>query len=146
MSLVRTSAKEPLSFSPRSSMLSLPCSTPARTCRSACVAIVEPGLAAFVGRVDAAIPDDHFACAVLSGRDHALERAVVVGMILHVHGEALFAGIERRSLGNRPGLEHTVAFEPEVVVQPAGRMLLDDEQQRPATPFGKRGSRFGRCR
>src|SRR6266436_980231 len=46
--------------------------------------------AAFVGRVDAAIPDDDFACAVLAGWNHAFEGSVVVRVVLHVHGEALF--------------------------------------------------------
>ena len=39
-------------------------------------------------------------------------------MVLGLHGEALFAAIERRPLGHRPRLEHAVAFEAEVVVQP----------------------------
>ena len=42
-------------------------------------------------------------------------------MVLGLHGEALFAGIERRALGHRPRLQHAVAFEPEVVVQPRAR-------------------------
>ena len=38
-------------------------------------------------------------------------------------------GIERRALGHRPGLEHAVELEAEVVVQPRRVMLLDDEAQ-----------------
>ena len=94
---------------------------------------MEPSLAAFVGRVDAAIPDNHFARAVLPGWNHALERGIVIRVILDVHGEPLFTRIERRTLGNRPGLEDAFAFEPEVIVQLPGCMLLDDEQQRPAS-------------
>ena len=56
--------------------------------------------------------------------------AVVVRVVLGLHREALFVAVERRSLGHRPGHEHAVAFEPEVVVQPRGGVLLDDEQER----------------
>ena len=84
-------------------------------------AIVEPGRAAFVGRIDAAVPDDHLAGAVLPGGNHAFERGIVVRMVLDLHGEPLFVTIERRTLGHGPGLEDAVAFEPEVVVQPASR-------------------------
>ena len=94
-------------------------------------AIVEPRGAAFVGRIDAAVPHDHLAGAVLAGGNHAFERRIVVGVVLDVHGQALFVTIQRRALGHRPGQQHAVAFEAEVVVQPRGRMLLDDEQQRP---------------
>src|SRR5438874_7064855 len=51
-------------------------------------------------------------------------------MILGLRGEALFARIERRSLGHGPGLEHAVAFQPQVVVHAARSVLLDDEEQR----------------
>ena len=78
-------------------------------------------LPVFVRRVDAAVPDDHLAGAVLARRNHAFERRVVVRVILGLHGEPLFATIERRTLRHRPGLEHAVAFEPEVVVQRAWR-------------------------
>src|SRR4030095_11717688 len=64
-------------------------------------AIVEPRRAAFVGRVDAAVPDDHFACAILAGWNHAFERAVVERALLHMHGHALFGTIERRTLAER---------------------------------------------
>ena len=105
--------------------------------------VVEPGLAAFVGRVDAAIPDDHFAGAVLPGWNHALERGIVIRVIFDVHGKALFTRIERRALGNRPRLQDAFAFEPEVIVQLPGGMLLDDEQQRPAPGRGQRRRRLG---
>ncbi len=101
-SLVRTSANEPLSFSPRKQDAELAFRDAfAHLALGAC-AIVEPGRAALVGRIDAAIPDDHLARAVLLRRNHAFERGIVVGMILDVHGEALFGAIERRPFGNRP--------------------------------------------
>ncbi len=106
-------------------------------------AIVERCRAAFVGRVDAAIPDDHLAGAVLPGWNHAFERGIVVRVILGLDGKALLAAIERRTLGHGPGFEDAVAFEPEVVVQPRGRMLLDDEQERPVPRRGQRRRRLG---
>ena len=109
-------------------------------------AVVEPRRSPFVGRIDAAVPDDHFAGAVLAGWNHAFERAVVVGVILHMHGQALFVAIERRPLGHRPGEEDAVAFEPEIVVKSCGGMLLDDEQQRPAARRWHGGRRLGRGR
>ena len=42
-------------------------------------------------------------------------------MILGRHREALVGRIERRPLGHGPGLEHAVALEAEVVVQPRAR-------------------------
>src|SRR5688572_26200687 len=59
--------------------------------------------AALVGTVDAAIPHDDFARAVLAGRYHALERAVVVRMVFDEDRETLLARVERRPLGHGPG-------------------------------------------
>ena len=109
-------------------------------------AIVEPRRATFVGRIDAAVPDDHFARAVLPGWNHAFERGVVVRMVLDMHGKPLFVGIERRTLGHGQGQQDAVAFEPEVVVQSRGGMQLDDEQQRPTPGSGYRRRRLGRGR
>ena len=65
-------------------------------------------------------------------------------MILHVHGKALFVGIERRPLGHGPGLEDPIAFEPEIVVQAPRGMLLDHEEQRPAPGHSDGRRRLGR--
>jgi hypothetical protein len=48
-------------------------------------------------------------------------------MILDFDSEAFVPRIERRPFGHRPGFEDAVKFEPEIVVQPRRRMLLDDE-------------------
>ena len=104
--------------------------------------IVEPELVSFVWRIDAAIPDDHLTRAVLPWRDDALERPVVVRVIFCLHGEAFFARIEGRSLGNRPRLEHAVALEAKVVVQAARGVLLNDEEEGSGARFDRGRSRF----
>jgi hypothetical protein len=48
-------------------------------------------------------------------------------MILRHHGQAFLRGVEAGALGNRPALEDPFELEPEVVVQPGGRVLLHDE-------------------
>ena len=59
-------------------------------------------------------------------------------MVLGVHGQV----VDRRGLGqvlrHRPGHQHAVAFQPEVVVQPAGVVLLDDEACRRCPSCGLR--------
>src|SRR5258708_29737778 len=67
-------------------------------------AVVKPG-ACLVGGIDAAVPYDDLARAVLARRDHAFERAVAERVVLGRHGEPLFATIERWALTNRPRLE-----------------------------------------
>src|SRR5947209_20324663 len=48
-------------------------------------------------------------------------------MILDVHGEAFLARYQTRPARHRPALHHAVEFEPEVVMQPRCRVLLDHE-------------------
>src|SRR5579862_1759080 len=66
-------------------------------------------------------------------------------MILHLHGEPLDGGIERRPFGNRPGKQHAIKFQTEIVMQLRGTVFLDHVLQR---AFGKfRVARFfGRLR
>jgi hypothetical protein len=56
-------------------------------------------------------------------------------MVLDLNGEALFVGIEAWTAGHRPALHHPVEFEPQVVVQPSGRVLLDHIMVAVAAPF-----------
>ena len=56
--------------------------------------------------------------------------AVFERMILHHHGQPLLARIERRALGNRPGLQRAADFQPEIVMQMRGVMPLDAKLQR----------------
>lgn len=48
-------------------------------------------------------------------------------MILDLDGEPLLAGDQARAASHCPALQHAADLEPEVVVQPAGGVLLDDE-------------------
>ena len=77
--------------------------------------------------VGATIPDLDGAGAVLARWDLSLEFGVVEGMVLDVHREVAFAGRERHSLGDSPAREDAVALEPEVVVEAAGSVPLNDE-------------------
>jgi hypothetical protein len=77
------------------------------------------------------VPQHHDAGAV-AGRNHALELAVLDGVILDVHREPLDGGIERRSLGHRPRQQHAVVLQAEVVVQVTGQVLLHAEEPRRA--------------
>lgn len=65
-------------------------------------------------------------------------------MILRLHGEALLRGIKRLTIGDRPRLEHAIAFEAKVIMQPARRVLLDHEGERPCPCLGHIRSRLGR--
>ena len=48
-------------------------------------------------------------------------------MVFGLHRQMIDGGGLRQILRHRPGHQHTVAFEPEVVVQPTGVVFLDDE-------------------
>jgi hypothetical protein len=64
--------------------------------------VVEPVFLILVGRIDAAIPDDNLARAILPRGNHAFERAIVERMVLGAHRKALLRRIERRPLRHRP--------------------------------------------
>ena len=89
----------------------------------------EIDLAVVVIAVDmplAAIPDHHGAGAV-TFRNHAFEIAVVERMILDLHRQMLLSRLEARPLGQRPAAQHAILFQPQIVVQPAGVMLVNHE-------------------
>ena len=109
-------------------------------------AIGEGELAILVRGVHAAVPDDHPSGAVLLLRDHAFEGGVLEGMILDLDRHALVAGVERRTLGNGPGFQHPVELEAKVVMQPARRVLLHDEEQGACTRGRRLRGRLGRAR
>ncbi len=82
-----------------------------------------------VGAPIASVPQHHCAAAILALGDGALEVTVVEGMVLDFDRQAPFVGVERRPARHRPGLEHALVFEPQVVVQACGRVLLDHEAE-----------------
>src|SRR5204863_9253777 len=87
------------------------------------------------GKIDrlvrAAIPEHDRAAAVLAAWDHAFEGVVLDRMILDFDGEAACGGIEARSLGDGPAPHDAGELEPEIVMEMAGGVLLNDEAQRP---------------
>ena len=119
---MRTSTQLPFSLSPASVNLRSPLRSAASTSPSS------------FGRPEAAVPQHDRAAAVLALGDRAFEVAVVERVVLDLDRQPLVGGVERRALGHRPGLEHAVVLEAEIVVQAGGGMLLDDE----ARVFGAR--------
>src|SRR5205085_10821153 len=92
--------------------------------------------------VGAVIPDGDAAATVLAARDLPVELGVLKRVILGVHGQVVDGGIVGDALGQRPGDEDAVALQPEVPVQPAGVVLLDDEDpaRSPLAGLAARGS------
>ena len=78
-------------------------------------------------RPGAAVPDHHGAAAVFALRDGAFEGVVFDRMVFGLDREPLLARHQARAAGDRPALHHAVELEPQVVVQPRRRVLLDDE-------------------
>ena len=88
--------------------------------------------------VGAGVPDLDRPGPVLARRDLALERPVLERVVLDVHGQRLVPGADRDPLGHRPAGQRALALEPEVVVQPARRVALDDEDRRAAPAVAAR--------
>ena len=86
-------------------------------------------LAPFLDLDRAGVPDGDVPAAVLALGDGALEGAVLEGMVLGLHGQAVHVRLERRPLGHRPGDQHPLVLEAEVVVQARGVVLLDHEHR-----------------
>ncbi len=78
----------------------------------------------------APVPDHDGAAAILSFGNRAFEVAVVERVVLDLDREPLVGRIGRGSARHGPGLEDAVELEPQVVMEPASRMFLDDEPER----------------
>jgi hypothetical protein len=76
------------------------------------------------------IPDDHGSAAVFPGGDQTLEVDIIDGVVFGRDCEPLVCRVERGPLGNSPTLEHTIEFEPEIVMVGGGVMLVNDETKR----------------
>ena len=82
---------------------------------------------AALGNPITSVPQLNRAAAVLSTGNRALEISIVQRMIFDFDCQALIRRIERRTLGDGPGLEHSIELQPQVVVQAPRRVLLYDE-------------------
>ena len=77
------------------------------------------------------VPYHHRSAAVLALRDRALERVVFDRVILDMDREALFSRHHAWAAGHRPALHHAVELQPQIVMQPPGRMLLNRRRRAP---------------
>ena len=109
LSLMRTSTQPPCRRSPSSTNLKSP------------LAKASSGVRPPSRFPVSAVPQLHGAAAVFALRNRPLEVAVVERMVFDLDRQALVGRIERGPARHRPGLEHAVEFQPQVVVQPASR-------------------------
>ena len=75
----------------------------------------------------AAIPELDGPAAILALRDRALEIAIIQRVILDFDRQPLVVRIERWASRHRPGLEHAVEFEAQIIMKARRVMFLDDE-------------------
>src|SRR2546428_2672186 len=75
----------------------------------------------------APIPELNGTAAILTLGNRALEISVVERVIFHFDGQPFVVGVERRAARYRPGFEHPVEFEAQIVMEPRRRVLLNHE-------------------
>ena len=73
------------------------------------------------------VPNHDCATAVLSFGNDALEVRVVDWMVFYLYGEMFLSLGPRQALRHRPRFQDTLHFQPEIVMQAAGIMFLDNE-------------------
>ncbi len=78
--------------------------------------------------VGSGVPDDDLAAAVLPLGNLTRECQVLHRVILGMHRKVIDRWCVGQVLRDRPRHQHSVAFQPEVVVQSTGMVLLDDER------------------
>ena len=105
-------------------------------------------LAPLVETVRPGVPDPHVSGAVLPFGNGAMEGQVLQRMIFGPHREVVDRRIGRRRFGDRPAGQHSVTFQPHVIVQSARMVFLDDESEAVLMPAcwagGHRLWRLGR--
>src|SRR5450631_1859064 len=74
----------------------------------------------------AAVPDHDRAAAIFALRDCAFELVVVNRMVFDLHGETFFTRHQAGAASHRPALHDAIEFEPQIVMQPPRRVLLND--------------------
>src|ERR1700680_329477 len=119
------SAKSPFSFSPSRRNFKSPFASICRASSSV------PGTYfPFTGTGESGcqVPASHtLTDPVITLGNDALKIVIRNRMIFHFHRQTLVPGIERRTLRHRPRFQHTIQFQPEVVVKTRRIMLLHDE-------------------
>lgn len=91
------------------------------------------------------VPDDDFAGAIFAFWNAPFKAGIGKGMIFDLDGHAFIVRVNAGSFGNGPAFHYAVEFKPEVVVQAAGPMLLNNEGKRINAGFAT-FSRFRRAR
>src|SRR5690606_1597037 len=79
------------------------------------------------GHPAAAIPDDDLSCTVFTFGNLAFKLIVGQWVIFHLHRHAFDSGVQTGALGHGPAFHGAIQLQPQVVMQPAGPMLLYDE-------------------
>ncbi len=93
------------------------------------IALGVRGLRVGIGGVQLPRPDHRGAGAVLLFGNDALKPPYSSGSSSTCDRQPLFAGSWLSVLSDRPALQHPVEFEPEIVMQAAGHVLLDHKGQ-----------------
>ena len=104
------------------------------------LALQEPLLRRLQGDPAAAVPHDGRSGAVVAVGDHAFVVGVFDGMVFDLHRHPLLRRVRREAPRHRPGHQHPVHLQAEIVVQPPGRVFLHHEE-----PIAHRGRRGGRA-
>ena len=74
-----------------------------------------------------AVPQLHRTATILAFGDRAFEVPVIQRVVLNLDCEALVMRVQGRTFGDSPRFEDTTEFKTKIVVQPRGRMLLNDK-------------------
>src|SRR3984893_3320981 len=75
----------------------------------------------------ATIPNDHRAGTIFALRNIALKIEVFDRVVLGANRKPLFTGRQARAFGDCPAFQTSVHLEPQIIMQPARRVLLNDE-------------------
>src|ERR1043165_774711 len=82
-----------------------------------------------------AIPKHHCPASILTFRNNAFEGSVFHRMIFHLYCQMLGALFPRQSFRHCPRFQHSFHLEAEIVMQPAGIMLLNHKPVRAFDAF-----------
>ena len=89
------------------------------------MALLQSGVRIAFRLPGASVPEHHRPAAIFAFRDRALEGAIGQGMILGPHRQPLVGRIEAGPFGHGPAQQNAVQFQPEIVMQTRGVVLLD---------------------